>query len=159
MVLSAEDTAYDFGVHSAIPTGEVAQTPIDLRLLKNGSREPAILIELGYGRFTKGGQFVQKAIAINATGNHHAAPNTQGLKHARNRFTQPRLRHSNELRRRSRRIQQRSEEIEDGALPTFRAELARGGDVLEGRVIFWREEKRELMFAQRLRALFGSEID
>src|SRR5204863_1322861 len=129
-----------FRIRGTVTAREIAQAPIDLRLPKNRSCETTLLIELGDGSFTKGRQFVQKAIAIHATGDDHSTTDSQSLKHARDRLAQARLRHSNKLRRGSRRIQQRPKEIEDRALPTFRAELARRRDVLEGRVIFWREE-------------------
>jgi len=85
----------------------------------------------------------------------HRTAHAQGLEDAGQRFAQVRARHTDQGRSRPRRVQQRAEEVEDGALAAFGAKLARGDDVPEGRMILRRKEEREAMLPQRRTASSG----
>src|ERR1041384_2797049 len=86
----------------------------------------------------------------------HAAARAQLLKRGGERLAQFWVRHADKLGGGLRRVEQRAEEIENGAHATGRAELARGGDVLERRVIERGEEERELVFLQPVGCLVGT---
>ena len=57
------------------------------------------------------------------------------------------------------RVQQRSQEVENRALPALRAQFARRPDVLERRVIVRRKEEREAMLTQGSSSLLGRLVD
>src|SRR6266481_9794855 len=122
------------------------------------------LIKLGNRVVAERGEFVEKSDRVrvvclgtrgwkpetwNLSADHHATPNAQRLEHPRHRFAQFSARHPDQLRAGSRRIQERTEKIEDGPLAAFGAQLARRHYVFEGGMVFRREEKGELMLAQR----------
>src|SRR5436190_11556499 len=127
----------------------------------------ALLIKLGHTAFPERRELIEPGNAVlcswafesHFAGHHHAPAHTESLQHAGHRFAQFRTGHPDELRAGPRRIQERPEKIEEGALAALGTNLPCGRDLLERRVIFGREEKCELMFAQRLRGLRWIEID
>src|SRR2546427_3397854 len=133
-----------------------------------------LLIKLGNRVVAERGEFVEKSHRVrvvclgsgdwkpetwNLSADHHAAPNAQRLEHPRNRFAQFDARHSDQLRAGSRRVQERAEKIEDGPPAAFGAQLACRRYVFEGGMILRREEKGELMLAQRTGGLIRRPID
>ena len=133
-----------------------------------------LMIKLGNRVVAKRREFVEKSHRVqvvcfgtgdwkgeswNLSADHHAPSNAQRLEHARNWFAQFGARHADQLRAGSRRVQERAEKIEDGPLAAFGAQLARRRNVFESGMIFRREEKGELMLAQRTRGLVRRPID
>src|SRR2546425_7293790 len=127
-----------------------------------------LLIKLGNRVVAERREFVEKSHRVravclgtgdwkpetwNLSADHHAAPNAQRLEHPRNRFAQFGARHPDQLRAGARRVQKRAEKIEDGPLAACGAQFARRRKVFEGGMISRREEKGELMLAQRTRGL------
>src|SRR6185503_939388 len=56
-------------------------------------------------------------------------------------------------------IQERTQKVENRALPAFGAKLSRRSDVSESRMIIWREKKGEPMLSQRQGGFVWREID
>ena len=88
------------------------------------------------------------ALVRHCPAHNHGAAQAEGLEDAGQRLAQVRARHADQRRRRLRRVQQRAEEVEDGALAALGAELARRDDVLEGWMVFRRKEESEAVFPQ-----------
>ena len=86
-----------------------------------------------------------------ASANDHSAPGAERLQCAGHRLAEFRARHADEHRGRARGIQQRAEDVENGALAARGAKFPGGRDVFERRMKIRREEKREAVLAQRAR--------
>ena len=84
-----------------------------------------------------------------AAADDQAASGAKSLQDARNGFAQFAPRHTNELRRRARSIEQGAKEVENSSLPALGAKLASGRDVLKGRMITRSEEEDEMVLAQK----------
>src|ERR1051326_5309396 len=124
--------------------------------------EPMVLIKLRYRVFAESGEFVEMRGAgsgLDLAADDHGAAHAEGLQHVGHRFTELGTRDAHELGTGPGRVEERAEEIEQGALAARGAELEGGADVLEGRMIFWREEKGEAMVAQPGGGFFGPQFD
>src|SRR6185437_2750004 len=97
--------------------------------------------------------------ALDSPANDHSAARAERLENLRQRLAQFRPGHADQLRAGPGRVEQGAEKVEDGALAAIRAKFARGPDVLEGWMIAWRKEKREVALLKRARGFGGWQVD
>src|SRR5258706_3307316 len=102
--------------------------------------------------------FIQKCLPGRAAHNH-AAAHLQALQNSCNLFAKLRARHADQLDGRPRRVQERSENIEDRALAAFGTKFSRRGDMLEHRMKMLREEKGKIVFRETPRGSLATEVN
>src|SRR6266536_859850 len=125
-----------------------------------------LLVKLGNRVVAERREFIEKShlarVACLGTGDwkpergdlsadHHSATNAQRLEYPRDWFAQFGARHADQLHARPSRIQKRAQEVEDRPLAALGAQPACRPKVFEGGMVIRREEKGELMVAQRTR--------
>ena len=126
-------------------------------------RKAALLIKFRDVIGAERGKLVQEISAFRLPpsafpAHHHAAPGAERLQRPRHRLAQFRARHADEHRGGPRGIQQRAENVENGPLAALGAKFSRRRDVFERRMKIRREEKREVVFAQRARRVRRRQI-
>ena len=161
VVFVAQYAVDNFCVGLAVTTSKVREHGRLYRKMcgrNNRAGEPALLVKFRDGIFAERGKFIKPGIA-HASADDHAALNAERLQDVRERGAKFGARDADKLRGRPRGIEERAEEVEDGAPAALRAKFARGANVTERRVKVRREKESEMMLAQRTRGRFGRQLD